>query len=63
VRTDQRWDEGVGDGGGQPGSSARARRSQAAANPAIAFKSTLGGRLEATQEGGGSVNPCTRGMA
>jgi hypothetical protein len=35
VRTDQRWDEGVGTGGGgQLGSSARARRSLGAASPA-----------------------------
>jgi hypothetical protein len=34
VRTDQRWDEGVGAGGGQLRSSARARRSQEAASPA-----------------------------
>ena len=37
VRTDQRWDEGVGDGGGQLGNSARARRSLAAASHAIAL--------------------------
>jgi hypothetical protein len=34
VRTDERWDEGVGAGGGQLGSSARARRSLAAASHA-----------------------------
>jgi hypothetical protein len=33
VRTDQRWDEGVGAGGGHLGSSARTRRSLAAASP------------------------------
>jgi hypothetical protein len=27
VRTDQRWDAGVKDGGGQPGSNAKERRS------------------------------------
>jgi hypothetical protein len=31
-RTDQRWDEGVGSGGGQLGSSARERRSLTIAN-------------------------------
>jgi hypothetical protein len=30
---DKRWDEGVGAGGGQLGSSARARRSLAVASP------------------------------
>jgi hypothetical protein len=34
VRTDQRWDEGVGAGGGQLGSTARAQRSLAVASPA-----------------------------
>jgi hypothetical protein len=34
VRTDQRWDESVGVGGGQPGSRARARHSLATASPA-----------------------------
>jgi hypothetical protein len=37
VRTDQRRDEGVRAGGGQLGSSARARRSLAAASPARAL--------------------------
>jgi hypothetical protein len=37
VRTDRRRDEGVGAGGGQLGSSARARRSLAVANPARAL--------------------------
>jgi hypothetical protein len=37
VRTDRRRDEGVGAGGGQLGSRARARRSLAAANPARAL--------------------------
>jgi hypothetical protein len=37
VRTDRRRDEGVGAGGGQLGSSARARRSLAVASPATAL--------------------------
>jgi hypothetical protein len=37
VQTDQRWDEGVGAGGGQLGSSARARRSLAPASHARVF--------------------------
>jgi hypothetical protein len=46
VRTDQRLDEGVGAGGGQLGSSARARRSLAAANPARVFSLPCGRGLK-----------------
>jgi hypothetical protein len=53
VHTDQRWDEGVGAGGGQPGSSSRVWRSLSADNPLI-FKSPMGAGLKATQDGGGS---------
>jgi hypothetical protein len=54
VWTDQRQDEVAGEGGGQPGSMAMARRLlTVVANP-VSFKSPLGERLEATQDGGGS---------
>jgi hypothetical protein len=33
VKTGQRWDAGVGDSGGQPGSNAKARRSPALDQP------------------------------
>jgi hypothetical protein len=46
VRTDQRWDEGVGAGGGQLGSSARARRSLATANHTRVFSLPLGRGLK-----------------
>jgi hypothetical protein len=62
VRTDHRWDEGVGAGGGQLGSIARARRSLAVAIPA-SFKSPLGARLEATQDGGGLQPEERHGLA
>jgi hypothetical protein len=48
--TDQRWDEGVGVGGGELESSARARRSLADAIH-VSFMTPLGARLEATQDG------------
>jgi hypothetical protein len=53
VQTDKRWDESVGACGGQLGSSAKARRSLAVAIHAF-FKSPVGARLEATQDGDGS---------
>jgi hypothetical protein len=62
VRTDQRWDEGVGAGGGQLGSNARARRSLAVTNTA-SFQSPLGARLEATHDGGGSQPEERHGLA
>jgi hypothetical protein len=62
VRTDRRWDEGVGAGGGQLGSSARARRSLEVASP-VSFKSPLGARPEATQDGGGSQPEERHGLA
>jgi hypothetical protein len=52
VRTDQRWDEGVGAGGGQLGSNARARRSLDVAS-LVSFKRGPA-RPETTQDGGGS---------
>jgi hypothetical protein len=61
-RTYQRWDEGVGTGGGQLGSSARARRSLAVASLA-SFQFPLGARLEATHDGGGSQPEERQGMA
>jgi hypothetical protein len=62
VRTDQRWDEGVEAGGGQLGSSARARRSLAV-DSHVSFMSPLGARLEATQDGGGSQPEERHGLA
>jgi hypothetical protein len=62
VRTDQQWDEGVGIGGGQLGSSARARRSLVVASP-VSFMSPLGERPEATQDGGGSQPEERHGLA
>jgi hypothetical protein len=62
VRTDQRLDEGVGTGGGQLGSNARARRSLLVASSA-SFKHVLGARLEATQDGGGSQPEERQGLA
>jgi hypothetical protein len=53
VRTDKRWDEGVGACGGHLGSIARARLSLAVTIHA-SFKSPVGARLEATQDGDGS---------
>jgi hypothetical protein len=50
---DQRWDEGVGAGGRQPGSTARVRRSLAVTG-LVTSKSPLGARLEATHDGGES---------
>jgi hypothetical protein len=62
VRTDHRWDEGVGAGGGQLGNSARARRSLVVGNLA-SFKSPLRARLEATKDGGGSQPEERQGLA
>jgi hypothetical protein len=62
ARTDQRWAEGVGAGGGQLGSSARARRSLAV-DSLVSFMSPLGARLEATQDGGGSQPEERHGVA
>jgi hypothetical protein len=62
VRTDQRWDECVGVGGGHLRSSAMARRSLAVASPASS-KSPLGARLEATHDGGGSEPEERHGLA
>jgi hypothetical protein len=62
VRADQRWDEGVGAGGTQPGRSARARRSLAVAIP-VSFKAPIGARLLATKDGGGSQPEERLGMA
>jgi hypothetical protein len=53
VRTDQRRAAGVGAGGGQPGSSAMARRSLALVET-CEIRVFLGVRLGATQDGGGS---------
>jgi hypothetical protein len=61
VRSAQRWDEGVGAGGGQLGSSAKARRSLAV-NSLVSFASPQGARLEATQDGGGSQPEERHGM-
>jgi hypothetical protein len=63
VRTDQRWDEGIGAGGGQLGSSAcRARRSLAF-DSHVSFMSSLGERIEATEDGGGSQPEERHGLA
>jgi hypothetical protein len=62
VRTDQRWDEGFGDGGGHLGSTVMARRSLVVANP-VSFASPMGARLEATDDGGGSQPEERHGMA
>jgi hypothetical protein len=53
VRTDQRWDEGVGAGGGHMGSSARARRSLAVANHArlLSLSRGRGLKLRRTEVG------------
>ena len=55
VRTDQRWDEGVGAGGGELGSNARARRSLAAASHARALSLPWGRgmKLRKTEVGRG----------
>jgi hypothetical protein len=62
VRTDQRWDEGVGVGGGHLESSASARRSLGVAS-LVSFTFTLGARLEATRDGGGSQPEERHGLA
>jgi hypothetical protein len=62
LRMDQRWGEGVGAGGGQLGSSARARRSLAVDSP-VSFMSPHGARLEATHDGGGSQPEERHGLA
>jgi hypothetical protein len=62
VRTAQWWDEGIGASGGHMGSNARARRSLAIDNH-VSFMSTLGARLEATQDGGGSQPEERHGLA
>jgi hypothetical protein len=59
---DQRWDEGVGVGGGHLGNSARARRSLKVDSP-MSFMSPLGARLEDTQDGGGSQPEERHGLA
>jgi hypothetical protein len=46
VRTDLRWDEGVGASGGQPGSNARARRSLAVASHARVVRLRWGRSLK-----------------
>jgi hypothetical protein len=55
VRTDQWWDEDVGPGGGQLGSSARARRLLAAANHArvLSLPWGRGLKLRMTEAGRG----------
>jgi hypothetical protein len=62
VRTNHRWNEGVGAGGGHLGSNARARRSLAFAI-LVSLTSPLGARLEATQDGGGSQPEERHGLA
>jgi hypothetical protein len=66
VRTDQRWDAGVGAGGGQPGSIARARRSLATDQP-YEIRVSHGGntaiRLEVVQDQGRSQPEERHGMA
>jgi hypothetical protein len=47
---DERWDAGVGAGGGQPGSIARARCSVAVVQP-CEIRVSLGVRLDAKQDG------------
>jgi hypothetical protein len=59
---DQRWDEGVGAGGGQLGRSARTRRSLAVASH-VNFKSPMGARPEATPDEGGSQPEERHGLA
>jgi hypothetical protein len=59
---DQRRDEGLGAGGGQPGNIAKARRSLAVAS-LMSFKSPMGAKLEATQDGGGSQPEKRQGLA
>jgi hypothetical protein len=59
---DRLWDEDLGVGGGQLRSNARARRSLAVASPA-SFKSPVGARLQATQDGGGSQPEERHGLA
>jgi hypothetical protein len=62
LRTDQRWDEGVRAGGGQPGSTARARHSLVIVSH-VRFESPLGVSLRATQDGGGSQPEERHGLA
>jgi hypothetical protein len=51
ARPDQRWDAGAGDGGGQPGSSARKGRSLAVDYP-CASKTFPGVRYDMAHAGG-----------
>jgi hypothetical protein len=50
---DERWAAGVGDGGGQPGSNVRARRSLEVVQPRET-RVSVGVRLGAVHDGGGS---------
>jgi hypothetical protein len=62
VRTDQRWDDGVGVATEKPGSNAMAIRSLAVASYG-SCKSPMGARLEATHDGGGSQPVERHGLA
>jgi hypothetical protein len=63
VGTDQRWDEGVGAGGGRLGSIARARRSLAAASPARVLSLPWGRGMKLRKTGGGSRSEERHGLA
>jgi hypothetical protein len=62
VRTDQRWDAGVGVGAGQRGSTAMARRSLAIVQ-LFDIRVSLGVGLGAKQDGGGSQPEERHGVA
>jgi hypothetical protein len=62
VRTDQRWAAGIGASGGQPGSTANARRSLAVVQT-YEIRVSMGVRLGATQDGRGSQPEERHGLA